>query len=185
MREHTRNRLLGVIALVGLLLLVIPMLFDEPGIERRPLPPLETPSPPREARQLVLALDPDSVGWAFMAEGGVQLEQRLSARPEYEVVETLPAPGSAPALDADGLPVAWVLLIDTLTEQDPALALRDELLAAAYNAYVDKAGEDYRVLVGPLLDPDTLRALRADLVAGQALEPRVLRFRLPRSGGGQ
>ncbi len=101
-----------------------------------------------------------------------------------------PAPGMAlqpeeeladqPLLDADGLPLAWVIQVASLSRRDAAVQLRDRLREAGHRAYVEperrNGGEVYRVLVGPHLSRAEAESVKAAIDTGFSVDALIRRF---------
>lgn len=86
--------------------------------------------------------------------------------------ETVPgsAPGTSPQASEKGgaserraSAEKWLLQLASFTSQANADALREQLAAAGYAVYVEKAGVHVRVMIGPLLSRAQADAARAAL----------------------
>ncbi|TVS08610.1 MAG: hypothetical protein EA417_22270 [Gammaproteobacteria bacterium] len=189
MTERVRNRLVGAIILLSLAVVVLPMLFDGAGIERRAVP--DVPGERLRAdRPVEPAEDPrDDSSWAFLDE----VEARRAAAPvsgqaRHEAAfdtEAEDAEASAPGLDLAGLPRAWSVQLASFRDADNARALRQRLLADGFDAYLIEEGDGgqslYRVAVGPRIDRTAADRLRTELAERYELDGMVVRFMIGRS----
>ncbi len=82
------------------------------------------------------------------------------------VARTAPVPAS-PALDEDGIPIAWVLQVASLSSREKADQLTEALIAQDYKAYSRAIRRDgtvlYRVFVGPVFEREKLAAAKRDI----------------------
>lgn len=102
--------------------------------------------------------------------------------------EVLPVPSLAearqtrvsPAMDADGLPVAFSLQVATMGNKASAEGLRDELVNAGYKGYVKRLRRDdkmlYRVLVGPKYSRDELLPIKTAVDQTWRVESMIIRY---------
>lgn len=207
MTERGRNRLVGAVILVSLAVVLLPMLFDGAGIERRSMAEWPDEDIERDSADDALDPEPDAEVWAFVDD----VEARRSAEPIRGQPEHLDAPvpespagdvsgsGEAEAddatatvtagLDARGLPRAFSVQLAAFREQDNARALRQRLLDDGYDAYVleDSGGEGslHRVAVGPRIDRAAAVRLQKELAERYELEGLVVRFAIASSAGRQ
>ncbi len=85
-------------------------------------------------------------------------EQAETSSEESRAVagEEEPGDAEAPRLDEEGIPVAWTLQVISVSKQEKAEALMQELIAMDYEAYFKAVkhgnGTLYRVYVGPKFD---------------------------------
>ncbi len=100
---------------------------------------------------------------------------------------TVPAPGQTraqppetPALDQQGIPVAWVLQVASVSEAARADELRAKLVAQGHKAYVKKVVSGgktlYRVRIGPKAEKARLEAIRGDIDAQFGVHSLVVRY---------
>ena len=86
----------------------------------------------------------------------------------------------APAIDADGLPIAYALQVATIGERERAETLRDELLKAGYKGYLQRLRRDdrtlYRVLVGPRYQRDDLAPVKEAVDRTWRVESLIIRY---------
>lgn len=86
----------------------------------------------------------------------------------------------APAIDADGLPIAYALQVATIGERERAETLRDELLKAGYKGYLQRLRRDdrtlYRVLVGPRYQRDDLAPVKEAVDRIWRVESLIIRY---------
>ena len=177
-RTHLKQRIVGAIVLVALGVIFIPMILNRDvsntgitgsNIPKQPKelaqlseqtvpPPPPAPVPPAQTRQLV---DKDTPALP-KATADLAKEVRTSAKPQ-----------AAPAANKDKSSApkeatkthGWVVQVASFTDRSKALKLRDRLLKAKYNCFVEsitgRRGTLYRVRVGPVIkrkEADTLQA---------------------------
>lgn len=200
MTERGRNRLVGAVILLSLAVILLPMLFDGAGIERRSM--AEWPAEDLEVDTDTPLSEPDPAAWAFAGEVEARRrDESIRGQPEHLAA---PAPGPATAaeepeqhgdpdeaaeegrtaagagLDARGLPRAFSVQLAAFLEQDNARELRQRLLDDGYDAYVIEEGRGeetwYRLAVGPRIDRAAAVRLQAELAERYELEGLVVQF---------
>jgi DedD protein len=86
----------------------------------------------------------------------------------------------SPAMDADGLPIAYSLQVATMADKARAESLRDELVSAGYKGYVKRMRRDdrvlYRVLVGPRYSRDELLPVKGAVDKTWRVESLIIRY---------
>ena len=96
-----------------------------------------------------------------------------SLEPAHETLQ-------APAIDADGLPIAYALQVATMGQRERAETLRDELLKAGYKGYLQRLRRDdrtlYRVLVGPRYQRDDLAPVKEAVDRTWRVESLIIRY---------
>ena len=84
------------------------------------------------------------------------------------------------ALDADGIPVAWILQVASVSSADKADQLRQRLLKMDQKAYVKKVqrgGKDlYRVYIGPKFERAALEKIQAPVDAEFGVTSMIARY---------
>ena len=85
-----------------------------------------------------------------------------------------------PALDAQGIPVGWILQVASVSDRTKANRLRDELLSLDEKAYIKqvKRGDEilYRIYVGPKFEQAKLDALKPKVDARFKVNSMVVRY---------
>ncbi|MEM1113105.1 MAG: SPOR domain-containing protein [Pseudomonadota bacterium] len=151
------------------------------------------PSPPLPARNIELAAgdvqDEADTGPAQLPERPQPVADP-EARPEAATVAAAPigetrsttrseAPVK-PEIDADGVPVAWMLQVASLSSEERARQLKSELLAIDQEAYVKKVRRDDRVLwrvyIGPKFEKERLEAVQPRVDAAAGVSSRIMRY---------
>lgn len=83
-------------------------------------------------------------------------------------------------MDSDGVPVAWILQIVSVSSADKAEELRARLVALNYKAYVTQVKRNgktlYRVYLGPKFERDVLEQLQPDIDAEFGVKSMVRRY---------
>lgn len=127
----------------------------EPAPETRP-EPIEQQSPAAEPSQSVTASP---------------VEDRPQPKPQPvappEAGETRSQAPVKPALDAEGIPVTWILRVASVSSADKSDQLRKDLLAMGHKAYVQKVNSGgrtlYRVYIGPKVEKARLETVQGDI----------------------
>jgi DedD protein len=195
LNDILKQRLVGALILVALGVVFWPIIFVEPGgrpeadqarIPPRPevdTTPIEPPDqvglrPPQQ----VLARD------SQLEEGG---EPQSLPQPALEPV---PEPVAEPApqkrtrsespeklaMDSQGVPVAWILQVASVSSADKAEQLRQRLLQKDRKAYTRKIrrnGKDlYRVYIGPKFERGRLEAMQAEVDREFGVKSMIVRY---------
>jgi len=96
------------------------------------------------------------------------------------VERTRSEPPQKLALDADGVPVAWILQVASVSSADKADQLRQRLLEMDQKAYVKKVqggGRDlYRVYIGPKFERAALEKMQAHIDAEFGVKSMIGRY---------
>ncbi|MEO0437211.1 MAG: SPOR domain-containing protein [Pseudomonadota bacterium] len=169
---------------------------DKPPVDLRPLPEPDDLGlrPARKARS------------SELVEAGVNMEAETEVRAEGTRDENvdaaiLAAPPALPAradsvklqsldearevlqkpkLDADGLPIAFSLQVATMSRQEGAELLRDELVEAGYKGYLDRvrSGDQtlFRVMVGPKFRREELSEVKTVIDQAWSVDSIIVRY---------
>ena len=209
MNDILKQRLVGALILVALGVVFWPIIFVEPGVRVEPgqvstpprpavdTSPIEPPQPERW-RASTESYDEVEEGTATDDELLAETEAAPAAalEPEQGGAETAvvePAPAApvaavqarssapeAPALDANGVPMAWSLQVATVSSAAKAEELRQQLLSMQEKAYVRKLERGdrdlYRVFVGPKFERAQLEQTRARVDARFGVESLIVRY---------
>lgn len=198
MNEVLKQRLVGALILVALGVIFWPIVFVQPKqedlIQQQNIPPQpQVSTAPLES--------PDPVGLRAsppIAEEAAEPEEPepVQAEPEPAPEAVAPAPKEAPArevaattrrespeplaLDSDGVPVAWILQVASVSSEDKAESLRERLIAIDKKAYVTRVSAGgktlYRVYIGPKFEKAKLDAMRAQVDAEFGVTSMVRRY---------
>ncbi|RLQ22886.1 hypothetical protein DWB85_05425 [Seongchinamella sediminis] len=193
MNEVLKQRLVGALILVALGVVFWPIIFVEPGEQGGAT---EARIPPRPQVQATPVAAPDIAGLRpsrdIAREPEPEDTERLTLAPETPsaqageappaAAETAPEPEPAPlpaaqktrseapvkpALDAEGIPISWILRVASVSSADNADRLRRELLDMGHKAYVKKIRSNgktlYRVYVGPKAEKARLERIQGPI----------------------
>lgn len=205
MNDVLKQRLVGALILVALGVVFWPIIFVEPGKQ----PAAEhNRIPPRPAVDTTPIEPPDSAGLRASPELELDEERErqdaLEPGPEAEPAPVLtleapvavaepapPAPAppeqhtraespERPVLDSDGIPVAWILQVASVSSASKADELRDRLLGLEQKAYVKKVERGkkalYRVYIGPKFERAQLEQLQADIDRQFGVKSMIVRY---------
>lgn len=93
---------------------------------------------------------------------------------------TREAPPEQPAVDAQGVPVAWMLQVISVTRKDSAEQTRQALEDMGYKAYIKRAQVEgktvYRVYVGPKFERARLDAIKGAVDERLGVNSMVRRY---------
>ncbi len=206
MRESVKHRLIGAAVLTAVAVLFLPSFFkdrqqyqvntdsqipgrpsitavdfNEPqqpeGIESAPAPEAMFVPENSEAPVTELAVPPPETAEAKPAQqsaSSVSVSAQASSAAKADQVPALP-------LNAQGLPEAWVIQVASLSSQEGANKLRDQLQAEGHKAYVRAVpsanGNIYRVFIGPRQDKAQLQAIKTQLDKRLKVNSLVLPFK--------
>ena len=202
MNDVLKQRLVGALILVALGVVFWPIIFVEPGerpgLEQSRIPPrpqvdttpIEPPERaglrPSEALQAppaepVEASGGDIAEQPVAAEAGPQsTSPPAAAEAAPPAVRTRTDPPEKPELDSDGVPIAWILQVASVSSDSKAEELRQRLQALNHKAYVKTVTREgrslYRVFVGPKFERARLETIQADIDARFGVKSMVLRY---------
>jgi DedD protein len=205
-RESVKHRLIGAAVLTAVAVLFLPSFFkdrqqyqvntdsqipgrpsitavdfNEPqqpeGIESAPAPEAMFVPENNDAPVAELAVPPPETAEAKPAQqsaSSVSVSAQASSAAKADQVPALP-------LNAQGLPEAWVIQVASLSSQEGANKLRDQLQVEGHKAYVRAVpsanGNIYRVFIGPRQDKAQLQAIKTQLDKRLKVNSLVLPFK--------
>ncbi len=205
MNDILKQRLVGALILVALGVVFWPIIFVEPGSQ----PAAEqTRMPPRPQVDTTPIEPPDQVGLrparlvtsrAEVIEVDAPLPDPappFEPAPEPLAAEPVPAPkqpASKPpasptrevapeklAMDSQGVPIAWILQVVSVSSADKAEQLRQQLVAKDRKAYTRKISSNgktlYRVYVGPKFERARLESLKKQVDKEFGVNSMVVRY---------
>ncbi len=175
MSSRVVQRLVGVVVLAALLVIFLPMVLNLDGTHRVdtrskiPAKPVLEPVQIGEPVRVEAVQTPSSDEHIFQVPDDANVVQSpLDETPEE------------PALNAAGVPVAWILQIGSFKEKDKAESLTQQLLEEGYKAYSrvgsSAAGNVYRVYVGPNILKEKLLADMRTIEQRHQIKPLLRRF---------
>jgi DedD protein len=153
MNDGFKQRLVGAIVLVSIVLILWPVIFSEginPAVDRKSQivsPPAFdkfTVSAPERSTPMPVKLKPTTEP----VEEQISLKQQAVIKPNVK-----PAIKEQPKLDSQGLPEAWVLQVASFSQRKNADEVKEALIKMGYKAYTrtikTPEGPSTRVYVGP------------------------------------
>ena len=208
MNDILKQRLVGALILVALGVVFWPIIFvqpDERGTTERPgIPPrpavdssaIEPPDmaglrPSRElsAREEQVEPEPEIALPEPMPEPEVEEPETGQA----QVVAATPAPEQPPRpaatrteapvkpkIDKDGVPIAWILQVASVSSPEKADELRRSLLEMDQKAYVKKIKRNgralYRVYIGPKYEKAKLAPVKTRVDSTFGVQSMIVRY---------
>jgi len=144
----------------------------------------EQPSQEREPEQAPVAVEPAAEPEppsAVAEEPPADIAEKtpVAAAPVEEPRTRSEAPEKL-ALDSDGVPVAWILQVASVSSADKAEQLRQRLLTMQQKAYVKKVGRGgkdlYRVYIGPKFERAKLEKIQSNVDAEFGVKSMIARY---------
>lgn len=196
MNEILKQRLVGALILLALGVVFWPIIFVEPGdgagqdlrqIPPRPevnTTPIAAPdkvglrvSPKLESRAAALLEEPMTEAAPLTV--APEPEPKPVIKPTVTKASRSQAP-EKPKLDAQGVPIAWILQVASVSSSEKAEALRARLLELGYKAYVKKVHRSgnvlLRVYVGPKFERAQLDKIKSSVDAEFSVQSMVVRY---------
>ncbi|WP_323844917.1 SPOR domain-containing protein [Microbulbifer magnicolonia] len=198
LNDGFKQRIVGALVLVALAVIFLPTLFDREGARyidvTSQIPPAPDIQPieiaaPEPVAGVAPAPAPDE---AFQPEVVEQASNANAEKPDVAVNSAAeqsdsaakgqtPEKDSAPVLDAQGLPVAWVVQVASYREESHAEKLRNRLMDEGYKAYTRSVttgkGRFVRVFVGPKTSKADALAVKQELDQLLKAQTLVLQFK--------
>ena len=172
MGEGLKQRLIGAVVLLALLIILAPALFR--GGETHPL--VTSRSSP-EAPQLDSPPVPAFVDHLDVPQDIVEVvsSSEVILEPESDRAER------ATGVDEKGHLKAWSLQLATFADKNNARNLEKQLKSKGYSAFqktvsTEKGKMFYRVYIGPEVRPDELQKLKVTIKKEMGLEGILVRF---------
>lgn len=85
-----------------------------------------------------------------------------------------------PEIDAEGVPVAWILQVASVSTREKANALRDSLIADEHKAYVKQIRRSdktlYRVYIGPKFEKAQLERIKPSVDSEHSVSSLIVRY---------
>ncbi len=179
MNEGIKQRLVGALVLLALGTILLPMLFDFDGVYNVDT---RTSIPLAPDIQAVVIEDVGRVkGTAPVAshENMFRFDESRK-KVQQQAVDDDWLHDHAPGLNADGLPMAWVLQVISSSNKARAKKLTNELMSDGYKAYNRRIVIDgevyYRVYVGPKVLKKTMLEEKQAIEQKYGLQTLLLVF---------
>lgn len=204
MNEILKQRLVGALILIALGVVFWPIIFVEPvskplgeaaQVPVRPTidtTPIDPPgrdglrsSPPLQASETTpaseakLAVIDDPVEKAPLPQKP-SVRSKPAPPPIRKQPTTRTEAPAKPAIDADGIPIGWILQIASVSSPSKAEALRSSLIDMGYKAYIKKIKREnsvlLRVYIGPKFERARLEAMQPTVDAQFKVKSMVRRY---------
>lgn len=159
-----KKQIIGALAVIFILLVMFPFLFDGAGYKERHLPSI-IPAKPEVAtfKNIEPLLKPLP-----------RTSQVAPPKVKDKGVDNLAE--EVAQVDQQGVPVAWTLQLASFKDAANARALRKQLLKAGHKVYSRQNGTLVKVYVGPELKKQRLEALKKGLKEQFGLDGLLVRF---------
>lgn len=196
MKDALKQRLVGAIVLAAIGVIFLPGFFKEqqghqvdtrtqiPAEPSLPQVSFESPrqnpdiQPAPEPETMFIPPEPEPVADVSSPEA-VASASSASAPAPNQTADTADEVPELP-LGPDGIPEAWVVQVASLSNQEAAARLRDELQAEGHKAYIRRVstsnGSVTRVFIGPKLSRAEADKVKADVDKRLKVNAMVLRF---------
>jgi DedD protein len=197
MNDTLKQRLVGALILIALGVVFWPIIFVEQGV--KPLgEAAQIPARPSVDTTPIERPDISSVRQSPEIEANKELElAELPPEEAPELVEKAPVTEAIPrekvvaqstrneappkpAIDADGIPIAWILQVASVSSKEKAEALRSRLVDMGYQAYVKKIKTEnsvlLRVYVGPKVERARLESMQNKIDAEFKVHSMIRRY---------
>ena len=188
-----KQRLVGFIVLSALAIIFWPIVFVSPEPEEElMLPVFEMPEKPdlvmSERREPNLErVDRSRLPVIERAEPTDEATiDAIVTNPQIELIAADNEPSGQKSsreraeFDAQGLPVSWELQVATLSAQERAEAIAEQLRKKGHKAYVSpvniRSQRLYRVRIGPNLQRQRLIDIKPDIDAYFGVESKIIKF---------
>jgi len=182
MDPQLKQRVVGASVLAAIMVVFIPILFDETRDEQQRSLPVDIEADfPGDFNSRVVPLDDETMDWV---EQGMdmtpeQLEQQRARRDPSSVPPEIVALTSAVAATRTGV-TAWVVQLGSFSNEQNAIGLIERLQKTGYTAFVEPLRDvgkiSYRVRVGPELTKVAAEEIRDKLATDVAIKGIVLRY---------
>ena len=139
------------------------------GLPERPAIPVQAPEPDPDP-------EPEPAAEPAEAEPAAQAPAPVPEKPRTTRSE---AP-EKPTLDEDGVPVAWMLQVASLSSETRARDLKNQLLAIDQEAYVKRIRRGdktlWRVYIGPKFEKARLEAVQPQVDRAVGVTSKIMRY---------
>ncbi len=202
MNPVIRQRLVGTLVLLAMAVVFWPIIFVNPEVrtsivmdEPPPPPvidtaPLPVPSSPKAKITSAIPApnyDEDAQALAdqktrLNAEQDVaQSAVNLAPADSLETIDLSQEPPPPIEPDASGFPITWVLQVATVSTQERADSLVNQLVGKGYEAFITSfpSGDKtlWRVQIGPKADQARFRAIKLEVDKALGVDSVVVRYR--------
>lgn len=200
MNNILKQRLVGALILLALGVVFWPIIFVEQGVK----PLGEAAYIPLRPSIDTTPIEPPNIDTVRQSPSTViRAEDEVAEPPPADVVEKAPVPVEKaeqlkpetkskpvrqtrkeapvkPAIDADGIPIAWILQVASVSSKENAEELRLGLVNMGYKAYIKKIKTGtsvlLRVYVGPKVERARLEAIQSEIDSQFKVKSMVRRY---------
>ena len=197
--DGIKQRLIGAVVLVALMVIFVPMFFVDEDVEpvdiliempeKPSVPEFDISKPVKPSEQQVID-EPDNdpieepidkiVEKAVEKAVEAPVDEPVKTKSQPQLVKPNLEELKDKKVDAQGLPVSWVLQVASFREQGNAEKLRDKLRKGGYKAYIkfrlDVKPKMVRVFVGPVLERKVIDEIKVSISKKFQLNGVVVRY---------
>ena len=202
MNPVVRQRLVGTLVLLAMAVVFWPIIFvspemktsiviDEPPpvpvIDTEPLPDLISPKEKISSTVVAPSYDEEAQALAdqkTLINAEQDVAQTAVNLAPADTLETTDLSRKAPAPivpDSSGFPITWVLQVATVSTQERAASLVDQLVSKGYEAFASSfASNDkilWRVQIGPKADLARFDPIKLEVDKALRVESVIVRYR--------
>ena len=202
MNPVIRQRLVGTLVLLAMAVVFWPIIFVSPEvrtsivvaepppvpvIDTEPLPALISPSEKITSSVVAPSYDEEAQALAdqktlINAEQDVaQTAVNLAPADTLETIDLSRQAPSPIAPDSSGFPITWVLQVATVSTQERAASLVDQLVSKGYEAFAISFSSDdeilWRVQIGPKADMARFDPIKLEVDKALRVESVIVRYR--------
>jgi len=177
--DGLKQRLVGVIVLIALVVIFLPSLFKREHRVTVNTTSLIPFSPGLKPAVIAEPIRPEGIISALPSGQAFQPKEKPSKEKSLLPPNIADKP-EPPHLDATGVPKAWTVQVASFIEPQRAKILQDKLLATDYHAYLrvlktDK-GKVTRVFIGPQIDRQMALSIKKKVDKELSVNSLVLSF---------
>ena len=202
MNPVIRQRLVGTLVLLAMAVVFWPIIFVNPEvrtsivvaepppvpvIDTEPLPALISPSEKITSSVEAPSYDEEAQALADQKtlinaeQDVVQTAVNLAPADTLETIDLSRQAPSPIAPDSSGFPITWVLQVATVSTQERAASLVDQLVSKGYEAFATSFASDdeilWRVQIGPKADLARFDPIKLEVDKALRVESVIVRYR--------
>lgn len=178
MNEALRQRLVGAVVLCAVVLIMWPLVMSP---KREESFVIESEIPPKPALPPTVIVEPQPQRDVSPVGEYQEKISRGASVPAAKPRESSTVKTPKPALDKDGLPIAWIIQVGSFGNRENASKLKNTLQKKGFRTQIKlqtSGGRTLsRVLVGPYVDKSMAQRDSAKIASQLKLKPAIMRFK--------